>query len=180
MFGAMATMARAFNRFRAPGQPSSAGGPFFGFASDLDARAAFTIVEVLVGVAILALTTVALYGAFSFGFTTIRLSQEEVRADQILVQKLETLRIYDWSALTNNYLPATFSASYSTTGVEHGVTYDVSLSVAPYVQSAANESYADTLRQVTASVAWLSGGVPRTRSMTTLVSQYGIQTYKKP
>lgn len=132
----------------------------------------------MVGAAILAFTVVSLYGAFSFGFSTIRLSQEEVRADQILVQKLETLRVYDWSQITNNYVPKNFTSTFSTSGSEQGVTYTGSLSVTPFVPSAANESYSDSLRLMTASVEWISGGISRTRSMTTLVSQYGIQTYK--
>jgi hypothetical protein len=139
-------------------------------------RAAFTLVEVLVGAGILGFTVVTLYGAFSFGFTTIRLSQEEVRADQVLVQKLETLRVYDWSKITNHYLPTHFSTPFSSDGT--GISYDGSLSVTPFVTSAANESYSNTLRQVTVSLQWVSGGITRTRGMTTLVSQYGIQTYK--
>jgi hypothetical protein len=132
----------------------------------------------MVGVGILAFTIVSLYGAFSFGFSTIRLSQEEVRADQILVQKLETLRVYDWLKVTNNYVPTNFTSTFSTTGPEKGVAYEGSLKVSPFVPTAANESYSNSLRQVTASVEWLSGGVSRVRSMTTLVSEYGIQTYK--
>jgi prepilin-type N-terminal cleavage/methylation domain-containing protein len=167
-------MATACNQTRAPGQPRQSGGRCFGFAST-KAETGFTLVEVMVGTAILAFTVVALYGAFSFGFSTIKVSQEDVRADQILVQKLETLRVYDWTNVINNYVPTNFTAYYSTNG---GVTYDGSLSVTPFVPTAVNETYTDSLRQVTVSVGWISGGVPRTRSMTTLVSQYGIQTFK--
>jgi hypothetical protein len=168
-------MAKAHNQTRAPGQPRQSDGRCFGFASSKATDSAFTLVEVVVGAAILALTVVALYGAFSFGFSTIKVSQEDVRADQILVQKLETLRVYNWTNVINNYVPTNFTAYYSTNG---GVTYDGSLSVTPFVPTTANETYTDSLRQVTVSVAWISGGVPRTRSMTTFVSQYGIQTFK--
>jgi len=168
-------MARACNCIRAPGKPRHAGGPCFGFATFANAEGAFTLVELMVGAGILALTMVALYGAFSFGFSTIKLSQEEVRADQILVQKLETLRVYNWTNIINNYIPTNFTQWFSETG---GVNYDGSLSISPFVPSTANETYSDTLRQVTVSVQWISGRVARTRSMTTLVSQYGIQTYK--
>jgi prepilin-type N-terminal cleavage/methylation domain-containing protein len=175
--GATDKMARACNQTGAPGQATvtQTGGRCFGFASAQAPKRAFTLVEVIVGAAILALTVVALYGAFSFGFSTIKVSQEDVRADQILVQKLETLRVYDWTSITNNYVPTNFTGFYSTNG---GVTYEGSLSVAPFVATTANETYTDSLRQVTVSVDWISGGIPRTRSMTTLVSQYGIQTYK--
>lgn len=172
----MEQMLRDYNQTGAPGQPRQSGRRCFGFASAKATEAAFTLVEVIVGAAILALTVVALYGAFSFGFSTIKVSQEDVRADQILVQKLETLRVYNWTNIINNFVPTNFTASYSTNG---GVTYDGSVSVTPFVPTAASETYTDSLRQVTVSVGWISGGVPRTRSMTTLVSQYGIQTFKQ-
>jgi prepilin-type N-terminal cleavage/methylation domain-containing protein len=168
-------MARACNCIRAPGQPKYAGGPCFTLTTFPEARSAFTLVELMVGVGVLAVTIVALYGAFSFGFSTIKLSQEEVRADQILVQKLETLRVYNWTNIINNYMPTNFPEWFSTNG---GVSYAGSINVTPFVPTAANESYSDTLRQVTVTVGWISGGVPRTRSMTTFVSQYGIQNYK--
>lgn len=158
--------------------PSQTRALCIGFVPASAVKRAFTLVEVMVGSGILALTVVALYGAFSFGFSTIKLSQEDVRADQILVQKLETLRVYDWSKVTNNYLPTNFTSTFSTTGADTGVTYNGSLSITPFTPSAANESYSDSLRRVRASVAWISGGIVRTRSMTTLVSQYGIQNYK--
>lgn len=174
----MARMARTYNCQKTQGTPRQTAGLQFSRSSGTDVTAAFTLVEVLVGSAILAFTVVTLYGAFSFGFTTIKLSQEDVRADQILVQKLETLRIYDWSRITNNYIQPTFSVSFSRAGTDHGVEYDGTVTVSPFVPTSANESYSNTLRQVTASIGWVSGGVSRTRTMMTLVSQYGIETYK--
>jgi type II secretory pathway pseudopilin PulG len=171
----MARMARAHNLAKAPEQPRRTGSRLFCFPPKEAAGNAFTLVELMIGAAIIAFTMVALYGAFSFGFSTIKLSQEELRADQILVQKLETLRVYDWTNVINNYLPTNFTGYYSTNG---GITYEGSLSVTPFVPSGPSETYTDSLRQVTVSVDWISGGVPRVRSMTTLVSQYGIQTYK--
>src|SRR5689334_18810662 len=134
-FGAVAIMARAFYGMRAPGKLKQTGRLRLGFASAMALKRAFTLVEVLVGAGILGFTVVTLYGAFSFGFTTIRLSQEEVRADQILVQKLETLRVYDWTKITNHYLPAHFSTPFCSDGT--GVSYDGSLSVTPFLTSAA-------------------------------------------
>jgi type II secretory pathway pseudopilin PulG len=140
-----------------------------------DYQGAFTLVEALIGAGILGFTMAALYGAFSFGFTTIKLSQEEVRADQILVQKLETLRVYDWSQVTGGYLLTNFTAYYSS-GATNGLSYSGLLSVTPFVPT--NESYSNTLRQVTASVSWPSGKVTRTRTMTTLFSTNGLWTFK--
>jgi hypothetical protein len=133
---------------------------------------AFTLVETVVATLLLTLALVALYAAFSFGFGTIKLSQEDLRADQILVQKLETLRVYDWSKITNGYIPTELTASFST---NEGVTYDVTIEVTP---APVIESYSHTLRHITVSLSWESGGVLRNRSMTTFVSKDGLQTYK--
>lgn len=132
----------------------------------------------MVGCVILGITVAALCGGFSLGFRTIKLSQEEVRADQILMQKLESVRVYNWSLITNNYIPTNFTTSFSTTtGAVHGVTYDGTIKVVPFA-SATGETYTNTLRQVTASISWNSEGLTHTRTMMTLISQNGIQTYK--
>jgi Tfp pilus assembly protein PilV len=131
-----------------------------------------TLVEVLVSMLVLMMVVVGLFGAFSFGFSTIKISQEDVRASQILLQKLETLRIYDWSKITNAYFPTNFIVNYSTNG---GVVYDGVIAINPVP---AAESYSNSLRQVTVSLSWVSTGVPRHRVVTTLVSENGIQTYK--
>jgi len=134
--------------------------------------AAFTLIEVVVSTALLTSMLIALCAAYSFGFGTIKLSQEDLRADQIMVQKLETLRMYDWSKITNGYMPTNFYASFSTNG---GIGYHVTIAVA---KPSINESYSNTLRQVTVTLDWFSAGVQRNRSMTTLVSQNGLQTYR--
>ena len=121
---------------------------------------------------LLMVVVIGLLGAFSFGFSTIKISQEDARASQILLQKLETLRVYDWSKITNGYFPRNFPVSYSTNG---GVTYDCSIAIDPVPTA---ESYSNTLRQVTVSLSWISSGVPRYRVVSTLVSQSGIQTYR--
>ena len=126
----------------------------------------------MVGIWLLTLMIVGIYGSFSFGFSVIKVSQEDTRADQILLQKVETLRVYNWYKLTNGYFPTNFTATYSTNG---GVTYQGTILIQPAPMT---ESYSNTLRQVTASLSWVSTGVPRYRTVTTLVSQNGIQTYK--
>ena len=56
-----------------------------------------------------------------------------------------------------------------------GAVYNgtITITIAPF-----SESYASTLRQVTVTLNWISGKITRTRSMSTLVSQNGILTYK--
>jgi Tfp pilus assembly protein PilV len=141
----------------------------------------FALIEVMIGGCILGFSVVSLYSAYSYGFALIRLSQENVRADQILVQKLETLRLYNWSQaqLTNavgGVIPDHFTDWFAPGSTSTGAVYTGTIAItgAPF----SDVSYTNTLRQVTVNLNWLSGKVNRTRSMSTLVSQNGIQTYK--
>ena len=130
----------------------------------------------MVAGALLAFIVVSLYAAFAFGFGLIKLAQENVRADQILVERMETLRAYNWSKISGgSYISTNFVVGFSgTNGAWRGVLYTGTVAVAP---PPSNESYTNSLRQVTVTLAWTSGA-PRTRSMTTFVSQYGVATYK--
>jgi hypothetical protein len=123
---------------------------------------------------IAAFVMIALFGAFSSGFNTIRLSQEEVRGDQLLVEQLETLRLYSWSQVTNSsFMPTNFTAYFSGT---NGVAYAGTIAVGP---PPLTQSYSNLMKQVTVTLTWTSAGVPRTRSMSTLVAQNGIQNFSQ-
>ena len=135
----------------------------------------YALIEVMVAGGLLAFIIFSTYTAFSFGFGTIRLTQEELRADQILVQKLETLRMYDWSKVNPSFIPTSFTANFSAAGANQGVTYNGAIEISP---ASVSETYSNTLRQVTVSLSWNSAGLPHTRSMTTFVSQNGIENYK--
>jgi hypothetical protein len=143
------------------------------------AQRGYILIEIMVGSCILGMAVVSLYSAFSFGFALIKLSQESVRADQILVQKLETLRLYNWSqsqlTTAGGIIPATFTDAFAPGTSAPGAVYNGTITIA---SPAFSESYNSTLRQVTITLNWFSGKGTHTRSMTTLVSQYGIQTYK--
>ena len=132
-------------------------------------QGAFALMEVMIASLILAVLIVSLYGAFSFGFSVLKVNREHTSADQILLSRLETLRMYPWNSLTNGYIPNSFTV------VDQGVTYSGSLTL---TNAPITETYSNTLRMVTASVTWTSGNQTRSRSMFTFVSQNGIETYK--
>ncbi len=135
----------------------------------------FALVEILIAGCILAMSVVSVYSGYSFGFSLIRASQEDVRADQILLQKMETIRVYPWTqtAPGSGIIPTTFTASFAPGATSSGTTYNgtIAITAAPI-----SESYSNTLRQVTVSLNWISGGVTHRRSMTTFVSQNGIES----
>jgi hypothetical protein len=138
---------------------------------------AFTLLETLVACGLLLSIALFICYSFSSGFALIRLNQENVRADQILVQKMETLRVYHWTnVVSGRSIPTNFTSSFFGAGASAtGAAYTGALSITP---APLTESYKDSLRQVTVTLTWDTGNGPRTRSMTTFVSQHGLQTYK--
>jgi hypothetical protein len=119
---------------------------------------------------------VGLYVGFSQGFAVVQLARENLRATQILQEKMETVRLYTWDQVnTPGFIPPTFTAPFYAVGTEtQGLTYNgrVTIAAAPVA-----ESYAADLRQVTAEVTWTSGNVIRRRDMTTFISRYGLHNY---
>src|SRR5881394_700051 len=74
---------------------------------------AFTLIEVLFSVVIVGILIVAMYSALANSIPMIRSCQENERATQIMSEKLDTIRLYSWTQITNlNYfLPTNFLAS---------------------------------------------------------------------
>jgi len=139
------------------------------------------LLEAMVGGAILGVAVISLYGGFSMGFRSVRLSQEDIRANQILVEQLETVRVYDWAKLTGGtFVPTNFTAYFTppsgTNSAGTGVAYRGHIAI---TRPPLTESYSNALRQFTVTLNWNSSDVARSRSMTTFVSQNGIQTYKR-
>lgn len=142
--------------------------------------AAFTLAEVLVAVLVLAIIATAFYAALSSGFAVVQSSREDLRATQILMQRLEAVRLCRWDQLTNS----TFQEQYdpfNTTNGSAGTVYTgkVSLSAPTNVPSACE--YFPNVRLVTVSVAWTNNPASKplahSREMQTLVARYGLQNY---
>src|SRR5213593_5012735 len=80
----------------------------------------FTFVEVLVAMGALGVMVIALYAGISAGFSLIRMARENLRATQVMVEKMETVRLYNWDQIcSNGYMPSPFEAPYYCEG---GVT----------------------------------------------------------
>jgi prepilin-type N-terminal cleavage/methylation domain-containing protein len=137
---------------------------------------AFTLVEVLVAMALVGITFVSLYTAISSGFAVINVARENLRATQILLEKMETLRLYNWNQINSNgFIPPTFTAPDSPLGnTNSGLMYQGTMTI---TNAPASETYSNDLRVVILQVSWTSGRVLRQREMQTLVSRYGLQNY---
>ena len=142
-------------------------------------RSAFTLIEVMIAVGVMGIMMVTLYGGFTFAFAETRLARENVRATQILQEKMEVVRLYNWDQLVNTpgYVPTTFTAALygsNPTNSTGNFTYSGTVVV---TNAPITETYSGDLRMIQIQVSWKSGGIIRKRQMTTFVCQYGLQKY---
>jgi type II secretory pathway pseudopilin PulG len=139
---------------------------------------AFTIVEVMIGVMVMFIVFVTVYMGFSQGFATIRITQENLRATQILEEQTEIIRLYTWEQLTNTtaskIIPTTKPDYFYPNGIKKGIAYLTTITI---TNSGLSESYSNDIKRVTFQVTWTSGKRSQTNSMTTLVSHYGLHNY---
>src|SRR5205823_3241522 len=92
----------------------------------------YTLSEVLVSVFVLGILIVSLYAGFSSGFAMLQLSREESRATQILLQKMEVLRLCNWSELAR--FPKSFQERFdplAATNDSHGILFRGSVHLEP-------------------------------------------------
>jgi len=139
-----------------------------------------TLIEVMVAVGVMGIMMVSLYAGFAFGFSEIRFARENVRATQILEERMEVVRLLNWDQVANlpGYVPRTFTAPYyannPTNAPSDGFIYTGTVLV---TNAPVTETYSNDLRMIRIQLSWPSGNVIRRRQMTTFVSQYGMQKY---
>jgi prepilin-type N-terminal cleavage/methylation domain-containing protein len=150
--------------------------------------AAFTLVEVLVGMIIMGITFAALYGGMTYGITSLQMSRESLRATQLMSEKLDTIRLYAWDKVViPGYISNSFTAAFvpgdpalaaqGFTG--GGVIYcgTVTVSTNSSALSGFSDTYKKDLCEVSVSLAWTNGAKAHSARMTTLVAREGLQTY---
>src|SRR5881296_83371 len=100
-------------------------------------RSAFTLVEAVVAMAVCGIMIVALYSGITSGFFHIRMARENFRATQIMVEKMEVIRLLTWDQINSNgFVPATFSAPYypdnstsATNSASGGLVYNGTITI---------------------------------------------------
>jgi prepilin-type N-terminal cleavage/methylation domain-containing protein len=136
-------------------------------------RSAFSLVEVLFAVAIIGVLVTALYAAIGTATSWMRVCQENETATQIMSEKLDTIRLYNWDQITksNGFLLTNFTVGIDPlTNSTPYYTGTLSWSQAPI-----SETYASSLLLMTVKLTWVSGGRLQIRSNSTFVTTYGIQ-----
>ena len=136
-----------------------------------------TLVDVVMAVALLGIMASGIFGSFRYGFFTLQLARENQRATQILLEKVETIRLYSWDQVNSaGFIPATFSEVYDPQGASSakGTTYSGTVAVANCTNGT---SYSANLRQLTLTLNWTTGTIPHTRSLATYIAKDGLQNY---
>jgi type II secretory pathway pseudopilin PulG len=151
--------------------------------------AAFSIVEVLVGAMIVGVLFVSVYSGISHSFLVIQRSRENLRATQILSEKLELIRLYTWTQITApGVVPTQFTNEFYPVGAYAGAGGIKYTGTVAFVSPAANSyyfqpgycNYTGAIRKAVVTLRWSSAGSAgklQTRTMETLVSSNGLQKY---
>ena len=146
----------------------------------------YTFTEVLVAAGILGLVATTIYAAFAVGFCVIQSTRENLRATQIMVQKMEGIRLLTWSQIadTNRYLPP-FTERYDPLGA---TTNAGGAQYTGYVRSSIPTSadlggadYQTNMRTITVTVYWTNFNrakrIVHKCEMQTRVARNGLQNY---
>ena len=141
-------------------------------------QSAYTLAEVMVGIAIMSVMFLTLYLGFTQGFGVVQGSRENLRATQILQQQAEVIRLYTWEQINpaSGWIPPTTTWTFYPLGGtgNQGITYTGTVNIAAAPMT---ESYAADNKLITFALTWKSGNVQRQRQISTLVSKYGLHNY---
>ena len=140
-------------------------------------EAGFTLIETSIAVLLAAIMLLALYASFTCGYSMMRVAREDTRATQIMLQKMEAIRLLSYHQLSTYPTNSTvyFDEQDKSSG-NGGAAYTVSFTAgaAPNTLPAYERT---NMRLVTVTAAWNSGRMPRSRTMQTYVAKYGVQRY---
>lgn len=149
---------------------------------------AFSMVEILIGMAIMGVVFVSLFAGMSVSFASTQAARENLRATQIMLERMEGIRLHTWNQLIySNMIPSTFQTSYyplALSGQSTGITYfgTIEITNKPMVPPT---TYSDRMRAITVTVYWTNyygngrktNALVRSRSMTTFTARNGVQNY---
>jgi len=137
-----------------------------------------TLIEVIMACGLLVTVGAAILLSFSYGFFAMQLARENQRATQIVLEKVETIRLYSWDQVNSNgFIPISFTDVYDPQAAagKQGVTYKGTVLITNFPTGV---SYSANLRQFTVNLQWTnSRNLVRSRTLTTWVAKDGLQNY---
>jgi prepilin-type N-terminal cleavage/methylation domain-containing protein len=141
----------------------------------------YTMIEVIVAASIMSVMFVSLYTGISFGFSVSRTERENLRATQIILERMEGIRLFTYDQLSNTNLnPPVFTQNYYPQALgsqSQGITYTGSMIIESNITLDPSATYSTSMKRITVGLKWVSGGAPRSRSIVTYAARNGIQNY---
>ena len=137
--------------------------------------AAFSLMEVLCAMALVGAMVTALDAGLSYGFLLVEAARENLRATQIIVEKIETVRFYTWEQLGNTNLDPAFTVPYNPNSTNGGFNYSGTVSVEAADFGSTPPSYATQMKKITIRLNWTSRGGSRSREAVTYYTRDGLQ-----
>ncbi|HKQ40442.1 MAG TPA: hypothetical protein VJ063_20395 [Verrucomicrobiae bacterium] len=143
-------------------------------------KKAFFLLEAVIGMALLGLVMMAMYTGLCTTTFSVQLSRENLRATQIMTETLDTIRLYGWKKINPIYIQTVptlplYVDDPSKAGNDASTrvfTREITLEPAPIA-----EPYGVDMQVVTVKLTWQTGKLKRTRTMSTMVSKYGLNRY---
>ncbi len=147
--------------------------------------AAFALTETILAMALGAVMLSAMYSSFASGYSTVRVTREDLRATQVLLKRMERIRLCSFDQVTNySYNPPTFIDYYDpqtqTNADSSGTVYSGTFTSSVPAFGSLPEAYRTNMLLVTVGVAWTSGAIQQqhhARSMQTYVARDGMEGY---
>jgi len=141
---------------------------------------------VLAAVFVLAVAGASIFWGLTAGNNLILSTRENLRATQILLQKMEAIRLFTWTQINNptNYLTSNFIENYDPLGATNnsvGTKYQCLISAAVPAVGEVPEAYRTNMRTVTVTLYWTnyngSTVLVKKHEMQTRVARNGMQNY---
>lgn len=151
-------------------------------------ESAFSLLEVLIAAVVIALIYAALFSGINSTIGLLQASRENLRATQIMVSRLEGLRLCAWDSsqlFNTNVVPPVFTDSFYPLGLQSttnkSITYYGTMTVTANPNISPTPSYGSNIALVTVTVTWTNGANAKQsvhrRSMSTFAAKYGLQNY---
>jgi len=139
-----------------------------GALSSRESRVGFTLVEVMISMAVILTIFAGGFGALFQGNKLVEIARDETRASQVLQSEIEDLRTLDWATLTALDTDAAYAAKSSFTDA-YADRYSIERKIT--TRSA-------TERRVTLTVTWTDNrGTDHSREYITLIAKDGLYDY---
>jgi type II secretory pathway pseudopilin PulG len=150
---------------------------------------AFTVIEVLIAMALSGIAIAAIMTSISGGLKTVTQARDSFRATQIMAQKLEVIRLFTWTQLNDTNFLATnsFTEVYdplATASTNQGIIYSGIYKIADFPYPV---TYSNALKLLTVQLTWTNGTIVNsnrvtipyvhTRTMDTVICSNGLQRY---